>query len=152
MTLSPVRWEVVASAVTLPPCRRSQQSPATVCDTICTEGEENISPRSSSNTCQRRAADEHRADSAERRRGRQAPDSTQPRRREVAPGAPRPVGAGALPALNVNTSRAADHRMTRTYKRKPGSRKYTACNAETLEACLMGIRSGVRTQRSANHY
>lgn len=40
----------------------------------------------------------------------------------------------------------ADRTMTRTYQRKPGSRKYADYNAETLEACLKDIQSGVRTQ------
>lgn len=42
--------------------------------------------------------------------------------------------------------------MTRKYLRKPGSRKYVDYNAETLEACLKDIRSGVKTQRSASQY
>lgn len=40
--------------------------------------------------------------------------------------------------------------MTRNYKRKAGSRNYAGYNAETLQACLMDIRSGVRTQRDAS--
>ncbi|XP_047119875.1 uncharacterized protein LOC124802874 isoform X2 [Schistocerca piceifrons] len=46
----------------------------------------------------------------------------------------------------------ASIRITRTCKRKPGSRKYIDYNADTLEACLRDIRSGVRTQRSARQY
>jgi hypothetical protein len=42
--------------------------------------------------------------------------------------------------------------MTRTYKRKPGSRQYADYDAERLEACLQDIRSGIRTQRSASQY
>jgi hypothetical protein len=46
----------------------------------------------------------------------------------------------------------SDSTITRTYKRKPGSRKYVDYNSETLEACLRDIKNGVRTQRRASQY